>query len=224
MAVLNLFPARAAIGTVNVGGEDNDVYMTPEFFRALTALLERVGGPTGSTNTTLEITSFTAENQAVDLSPIAEIAIFQSPDSGADMAQALQQIADQAAQQLAQSQATLAEANKAIEDLQVQISRGMTTFAEVSKDIDSLYALGGYSDPYRVNWERPGAIGSLTPAAATFTAITTVGGAQFHSTNTALTNGAAAALGTLTNAPTAGNPTKWIGILDNGVLRYIPAW
>lgn len=38
------------------------------------------------------------------------------------------------------------------------------------------------------------------------------------------TNGAAAAAGTLLNAPAAGNPTKWIPIDDNGTTRYIPAW
>jgi hypothetical protein len=43
-------------------------------------------------------------------------------------------------------------------------------------------------------------------------------------TNTNFSNGAAAALGTLTNAPAAGNPTKWIPINDNGTTRYIPAW
>ncbi|HZV21904.1 MAG TPA: hypothetical protein VE986_10210, partial [Hyphomicrobiales bacterium] len=37
-------------------------------------------------------------------------------------------------------------------------------------------------------------------------------------------SGAGAATGTLTNAPTAGNPTKWIPIDDNGTTRYIPAW
>jgi len=41
---------------------------------------------------------------------------------------------------------------------------------------------------------------------------------------TAMNNGAAAALGTLTNAPAAGNPTKWIPIDDAGVTRYIPCW
>jgi len=41
---------------------------------------------------------------------------------------------------------------------------------------------------------------------------------------TALTNGAAASLGTLTNAPAAGDPTKWIPIDDAGVTRFIPAW
>lgn len=43
-------------------------------------------------------------------------------------------------------------------------------------------------------------------------------------TYTPFTNGAAAAVGTLNNAPVAGNPTKWIPINDNGTVRYIPAW
>lgn len=40
----------------------------------------------------------------------------------------------------------------------------------------------------------------------------------------AITNGAAAAAGTLLNAPAAGNPTKWLKVVDNGVTRYVPAW
>jgi hypothetical protein len=28
----------------------------------------------------------------------------------------------------------------------------------------------------------------------------------------------------VTNAPAAGNPTKWIAIDDNGTSRKIPAW
>lgn len=43
-------------------------------------------------------------------------------------------------------------------------------------------------------------------------------------TKTSLSNGAAAAAGTLTNAPAAGNPTKWLPYDDNGTTRYIPAW
>lgn len=43
-------------------------------------------------------------------------------------------------------------------------------------------------------------------------------------TATTLTDFAAAALGTLTNAPTAGPPAKWIAIVDNGTTRYIPTW
>jgi hypothetical protein len=54
--------------------------------------------------------------------------------------------------------------------------------------------------------------------------ITTLGGATFHTTSSALTDGAGASVATFTNAPAAGNPTKWIGINDNGTTRYIPAF
>lgn len=37
-------------------------------------------------------------------------------------------------------------------------------------------------------------------------------------------NGAAAQLGTLTNAPTAGNPAYWLKIRIGGTTHYIPAW
>ena len=50
------------------------------------------------------------------------------------------------------------------------------------------------------------------------------GSTTLHETSVALTNGAGAGAGTLTNAPAAGNPTKWIPINDNGTTRYIPAW
>lgn len=43
-------------------------------------------------------------------------------------------------------------------------------------------------------------------------------------TNAALTNGAGVSAGTLGTAPTAGNPTKWIKINDNGTIRSVPAW
>jgi hypothetical protein len=39
-----------------------------------------------------------------------------------------------------------------------------------------------------------------------------------------MNNGAAASTATLTNAPAAGNPTKWVPFNDNGTTRYIPAW
>lgn len=52
----------------------------------------------------------------------------------------------------------------------------------------------------------------------------TLNGGTLLATNAALTNGAAAAAGTLTNAPAVGNPTKWIPINDNGTTRFIPAW
>lgn len=52
-----------------------------------------------------------------------------------------------------------------------------------------------------------------------------IGGTQAAwRTSTAITSGAGAQAGTLLNSPTAGNPTCWIPINDNGTTRYIPAW
>lgn len=43
-------------------------------------------------------------------------------------------------------------------------------------------------------------------------------------TVTALTDAVGASAGTLTNAPSVGNPTKWIQINDAGTVRKIPTW
>lgn len=40
----------------------------------------------------------------------------------------------------------------------------------------------------------------------------------------AVTNGAGALTGTLTNSPVTGNPSSWLRVDDNGTVRYIPAW
>lgn len=85
------------------------------------------------------------------------------------------------------------------------------------------------------DWASPKPIGTTTPNSAIFTStintgsgtfgsITVQSAAQMLNSTVSFNNGAGAATGTLTNAPAAGNPTKWIGINDNGTLRYIPAW
>lgn len=56
------------------------------------------------------------------------------------------------------------------------------------------------------------------------TSTLTINDSKILKTNTNFTNGAAAAVGTLLNAPAAGDPTKWIPIDDNGTTRFIPAW
>lgn len=43
-------------------------------------------------------------------------------------------------------------------------------------------------------------------------------------TKTSYTDGAGSSAGTITNAPSVGNPTKWIAVDDNGTTRKIPAW
>lgn len=50
------------------------------------------------------------------------------------------------------------------------------------------------------------------------------GAAILLASSVTLANGAAAAAGTLLNAPVAGNPTKWVTINDNGTNRQVPAW
>jgi hypothetical protein len=52
----------------------------------------------------------------------------------------------------------------------------------------------------------------------------TINSATMIATKTSFTNGAGASTATLTNAPAATNPTKWIPVDDNGTTRYIPAW
>lgn len=51
------------------------------------------------------------------------------------------------------------------------------------------------------------------------------GGAGIASVDfTNMTNGAAAAAGTLLNSPVAGNPTFWMPVKVNGVAKFVPLW
>lgn len=43
-------------------------------------------------------------------------------------------------------------------------------------------------------------------------------------TSATMSNNSGASTATLTNSPVAGNPTKWLQVMDNGVARYVPAW
>lgn len=43
-------------------------------------------------------------------------------------------------------------------------------------------------------------------------------------TTTTITGGATGNVPTLSAGPVTGNPTKWLGIDDNGTTRYVPAW
>ena len=81
---------------------------------------------------------------------------------------------------------------------------------------------GGHVSPGVNNAQDLGLTG--TRWATTYTTTLNINSTTMLTANTALTNGAAAATGTLTNAPAAGNPTKWVPINDAGTTRYIPAW
>lgn len=68
-------------------------------------------------------------------------------------------------------------------------------------------------------------LGAATGTSVVLTGGVTVGtAAALVTTSAALNDGAAAQAGTLANAPSAGNPTKWVPINDNGTTRYIPTW
>jgi hypothetical protein len=54
--------------------------------------------------------------------------------------------------------------------------------------------------------------------------VTTYTAGELIGSGVSLTNNSSGQTATLTNAPTGGNPTKWIGISDNGTTRYIPVW
>jgi parallel beta-helix repeat protein len=90
--------------------------------------------------------------------------------------------------------------------------------ARVNGDIEFYHAVNGKVDgTFAAFWGTPTHV-------FTNTGIIKVGSATLLTSLVALTNGAAAAAGTLTNAPVAGNPTKWVPIIDNGTTRYIPCW
>lgn len=83
-----------------------------------------------------------------------------------------------------------------------------TTEAATSKTTGSLVLSGGLG------------ISGDAYADSFFTNVATF----FARSKITLNNGAAAQTGTLTNAPAAGNPTKWLPFDDNGTTRYVPAW
>ena len=66
---------------------------------------------------------------------------------------------------------------------------------------------------------------SVSITGGTITATLTNNTTDFLSNSVTLTNYAGAAtVNAFTNSPVAGNPTKWIGINDNGTVRRIPTW
>ena len=81
-------------------------------------------------------------------------------------------------------------------------------------DTGETLILGGGAEGMRINTSKNAIFsGSITHADSTLI-----------KTSVALSDNSGAAAGTLTNAPLAGNPTKWIAINDNGTIRRIPAW
>lgn len=263
---IDTFQARFAF--VNL----DDGTLTPEAFRVLRTWFTRIGGFNSSSNEDLA--------QLV-LQALGTIIVDSAARAG---------LADIELGQGVDQSALIANMAQRIDELQLLASTVNSLAAEVASlrqraaDIEQL---ASHRDPFRVDWERPGKVGSLTSNTGAFTTISATG--QITSTlaigtaplvitsttkvtnlnadmldggdwaapgaigtttrnsaafttvsasgglttgiatalvasSVALNNGAAAAAGTLANAPAAGNPTKWIPINDNGTTRYMPAW
>jgi hypothetical protein len=148
---LNLFPARVPIGLVQ---PDGTVLMTPEFVRAMRALFQRVGGPEGMASDDLAILAASvAQANSAQAQAIEDVAAVTSPDWSGQIAALIAEVGDLRSQanQFVQVQAELAEIRKALEGVEIQAT---------------------YRDPFRVDWERPGKIGSLTANSGAFTTLT----------------------------------------------------
>ena len=77
-----------------------------------------------------------------------------------------------------------------------------------------------YSPGSNINFWAAG----LPCAKVTSSGVSVKGGTQLLATFNGLNSFDAAAAATMTNAPVAGNPTKWVAINDNGTTRYLPLW
>ena len=100
---------------------------------------------------------------------------------------------------------------------------GFKTAIGMSANADMFFQSNGSTSSgfyfYSSNSGTPVVVASIN-----YQGLITTASATLIASSVALTNGAAAAAGTLLNAPVAGNPTKWIPINDNGTTRYLPAW
>ena len=121
-------------------------------------------------------------------------------------------------------------------------SWGLVALQPIIPNSNNLTSLGTssirWSNVFSVLGNFSGAVTCSTTLAVTSTTtltglltanggITVVGGSNLLTTNSALTNhnsSNTASIGSTSNAPVSGDPTKWIAINDDGTTRYIPTW
>ena len=115
----------------------------------------------------------------------------------------------------AKADAALLEANAAAADASAALAAANAAAADATTALAALAALGTMSTQDAA---------SVNITGGSVTAHLKNNQTKLLESTVALANGAGAATGTLTNAPVAGNPTKWLQVDDNGVTRYIPAW
>lgn len=147
MATLNLFPIRVPIGTVTDStGQSRDVLMTPEFSRALAALLNRVGGSDGTSSSDIEALAI----EALTPPPVVQPDALPQTDTSA----------------LAQEVATLRRQVQGLAQLLAIVSP-----PAAKRDDAMAYAILGTQSAQVINWSRPGKIGSAVPNSGAFTTL-----------------------------------------------------
>lgn len=98
------------------------------------------------------------------------------------------------------------------------------SMVSLTSDVAGVLPLANFDSSTLVPYT--GATSDLTLGVHSLTAtdVTTSDPAALIKSGIALTDASAANVGTLNNAPSAGNPTKWVQINDNGTVRKIPTW
>lgn len=184
MSTFNLFPARVPIGIVQ---QDGTVLMTPEFVRAMRSLFERVGGSDGMSADDLAVlSSMVTQAGAAQAQTIEDVGITMPTDWSGQVASLLDAIDElrQQVQQVDTVRAELAEVRQALEGVELQAT---------------------FKDPFRVNWERPGAIGSLTPSTGVFTSLS-IGGLTVGTADIRTATGATIVAGRTSNTGAGSQP------------------
>lgn len=197
---LNLFPARIPIGRVVLPDRSRaDVLMTLEFSRALSDLFVRVGGANGPSNEDLAQMVLQAETSDASAGLRAEIGSVE-----------LRVPVDQSAQ--------IAAMQQRIDELVLLGATVATLSAEVAalrqrgSDVEQMAT---YRDPFRIDWERPGKIGALTPNTGLFTSLS-IGGLTVGTADIRTTNGATIVAGRLSNVGAGSQPGAFAVYAPNG--------
>jgi hypothetical protein len=170
---LSLFKSNAAIGTLQ---PDGSVLPSPEFVRAMSALFARAGGAAGMSSEDLAVLASVGPQPDLQARRmVADVQLSAPVDQGGAMAALSRRVADLQAQvmQIDSIRAEMASLRRRMEGAELQV---------------------GYRDPFRVDWGRPGQIGTKKAAAATFTTLTATGafGCNGKSAQTPYALGAAA--------------------------------
>lgn len=170
---LSLFKSNAAIGILQ---PDGSVLPSPEFVRAMSALFARAGGAVGMSS--------------------EDLALLASAGPQPDL-QARRALADLLLNVPIDHGAAVAALSRKVVDLQArldQVDAVRAELAKLRKRVEGAELQAGFRDPFRVNWDRPGAIGAKKAATGTFTTLTATGafGCNGKAAQTSFTLGAAA--------------------------------